>query len=278
LAESEDVYFVDRELIPAGKFIPQELSAANPIYAALRSAAADPGRRQQIEQDLDQLALIAPAPRFVLVDIATARLWMIEGGRIASSMKVVTGKPGMATPKMAALIRFAVLDPYWHLPPDLVRERVTQNVLMDGPGWLRTAGLEPVTSYGPGGERLEPATVDWIAVATGEQSVGLRQKPGRFNTMGAVKFMFPNRLGIYLHDTPETRLFRAADRQFSSGCVRLEKAGELYRWLMGDTLPVRDPGRPERRVDLPAPVPVYILDLPSLKQVALPPAAGRTVA
>jgi murein L,D-transpeptidase YcbB/YkuD len=178
---------------------------------------------------------------------------------------------------MAALIRFAVLDPFWHLPPDLVRQRVVENVLLDGPHWLRTAGIEPVTHYGKGGERLDPYTVDWIAVATGEESVGLRQKPGRFNTMGAVKFMFPNELGIYLHDTPETRLFRASDRQFSSGCVRLEKAGELYRWLMSDSLPARNPGRPERRVDLPAPVPVYILHLPSLKWVALPPERGRTV-
>jgi murein L,D-transpeptidase YcbB/YkuD len=136
-------------------------------------------------------------------------LWTIEDGRIAGSMKVITGKAGMETPRMAALVRYAALDPYWHLPPDLVRQRVVEHVLIDGPGWLRTAGLEPVTSYGAGAKRIDPNTVDWVGVATGETSVGLRQAAGRLNTMGAVKFMFPNQLGIYLHDTPETRLFRA---------------------------------------------------------------------
>ena len=258
---------------------PQELAATNPIYAALQRASvrAAPDQRTLIGNDLDQLSLIAPARRFILVDIATGQLWMIEHGRAAGRMRVVTGKPGMETPKMAALIRYAVLDPYWHLPPDLVRQRVVEHVLAEGPDWLRTAGLEPVTSYLPGADRLDPGTVDWVAVAVGEKSVGLRQAPGPLNTMGAVKFMFPNRLGIYLHDTPDTRLFRASDRQFSSGCVRLEEAGELYRWLMHDTLPARQPSRPERRVELPAPVPVYILDLQSLKQVPLDGLVSRDV-
>ncbi|NNM76577.1 L,D-transpeptidase family protein [Sphingomonas sp. ID1715] len=224
---------------------------------------------------MNRLALIAPAPRFILVDTATARLWMIEHGRIAGTMKVVTGKPGMATPMMAALVRYAMLDPYWNLPPDLVRQRVVEHVLSEGPQWLRTAGLEPVTSYEPDGRRLDAQAVDWVKVADGEAAVGLRQAAGPKNAMGAVKFMFPNRLGIYLHDTPERRLFRAEQRQFSSGCVRLEKAGELYRWLFGQALPQRDPRRPDRRVELRAPVPVYILDLPSLKNVVLPGSAGR---
>ena len=82
--------------------------------------------------------------------------------------------------------------------------------------------------------------------------------------MGRVKFMFPNDLGIYLHDTPDTALFRSAARRFSSGCVRLQHAPDLYRWLFGGNLPAADPNRPERKVALPQPVPVYILNLPSL--------------
>jgi len=266
------VIFVDAELLPKATD-PGRLAAANPVYAALAATAASPDLRR----DLERLALIGDRPRFVLVDTATARLWMIENGRVAGTMKVVTGKAGMETPMMAALIRYAVLDPYWHLPPDLVRQRVAEHVLLDGPTWLRDQGLEAVSGYGPSATRLDPDAIDWVAVANGEGQVGLRQTPGPLNTMGAVKFMFPNELGIYLHDTPERRLFRAAERRFSSGCVRLEQAGALYHWLMETSLPPRDLRRPERRIDLADPVPVFILDLPSLKRVAMPGMDRRAV-
>lgn len=256
-----EVHVVDPGLIPHR--VPDDvlLARANPIFAALRNRGG-----ADVEQDLDRLRIIRPTDKFVLVDTASERLWMIEHGHVAGTMKVVTGKPGMETPHMAALIRYTVLNPYWNLPPDLVRDRVMQNVLIDGPHWLRNAGLTPVNSYGPGAATLDPQAVDWIAVATGQATLGLRQDPGPRNTMGAVKFMFPNELGIYLHDTPERGLFRAADRHFSSGCVRLERAAELYRWLIGADLPRPDPNRPEHRVDLPRPVPVYILHLPSLER------------
>jgi L,D-transpeptidase YcbB len=260
-------------LVPARPADDATLARSNPLFSALlrRSGVA-------VERDLDRLRLIRPARRFVLVDTASERLWMVEDGRVAGTMRVVTGKPGMETPQMAALIRYATLHPYWNLPPDLVRDRVLHNVLIDGPQWLRNEGLRPVSGYGPGGAALDPAAVDWLAVASGRAEIGLRQDPGPLNTMGAVKFMFPNELGIYLHDTPEKRLFRAADRRFSSGCVRLEDAPALYRWLMGGDLPTRDPRRPERRVDLPEPVPVYILHLPSLERDMPPGLAGRIAA
>ena len=75
--------------------------------------------------------------------------------------------------------------------------------------------------------------------------------------MGRIKFMMPNELGIYLHDTPHHDLFARADRRLSSGCVRLEDAPRLARWLFGGRVP-RPTGAAEQRVDLPEPVPVYI--------------------
>ncbi|WP_052733959.1 L,D-transpeptidase family protein [Sphingomonas changbaiensis] len=268
--EAADIHFVDRALWPDPRWSDAEIRTANPLYAALESRLRSASAEDQaaIAHDLRQLRLIGPAERFVLVDIASGRLWMIGEGRVAGTMKVVTGKPGMDTPKMAALIRYAVLNPYWNVPPDLVRDRVAEHVLPDGPGWLRRTGLEPVASYAPDAPALDPEAVDWTAVAAGDADVGLRQEPGPYNVMGRVKFMFPNNLGIYLHDTPDTRLFRAASRRFSSGCVRLEHAAVLYRWLFGGQLPAPDPHRPEQRVALPRPVPVYILDLPTLARDA----------
>jgi murein L,D-transpeptidase YcbB/YkuD len=98
--------------------------------------------------------------------------------------------------------------------------------------------------------------------------------------MGRVKFMFPNQLGIYLHDTPDRQLFALADRRRSSGCVRVEDARRLARWLFnGRDVTADATAAPEQRVDLPAPVPVYIAyftALPSAGAIARQPDAyGR---
>ena len=85
----------------------------------------------------------------------------------------------------------------------------------------------------------------------------MRQLPGKDNAMGKMKFMLPNDLGIYLHDTPEKALFNKEARRFSSGCVRLEDAPRLAKWLFGKPLSPKAGGS-EQRVNMPQPVPVYI--------------------
>ena len=101
-------------------------------------------------------------------------------------------------------------------------------------------------------------SVDWRAVAAGKVNVRVRQLPGPDNAMGRMKFMFPNAQGIYLHDTPEKGLLGEDSRMFSGGCVRLEDAPRLARWLYGGNAPSTTSTSPEQRVDLPRPVPVYL--------------------
>jgi murein L,D-transpeptidase YcbB/YkuD len=203
--------------------------------------------------------------RYLLVDTAGAKLRMIEEGRQVDEMRVVVGKPAMETPELAGLIRFAVVNPYWNVPPDLVRNSIAPAVLRDGPAALarrRLALFPDWRSY----ERLEPEEVDWAAVAAGRESVWVRQLPGGDNMMGDVKFMLPNRLGIYLHDTPRKSDFARSDRMLSSGCVRVEDARRLARWIFrGGT--IFDGSRtPDKRVDLPEPVPVYITYLTAVPE------------
>jgi murein L,D-transpeptidase YcbB/YkuD len=195
--------------------------------------------------------------RFILVDTAAARLWMYEDGRPVDSMRVIVGRPASQTPMMAAYVRYAVLNPYWNVPPDLVRERIAPNVLSQGLPYLQARGYELLSGYGDDAQPVEPETVDWAAVAAGQQELVVRQRPGAGNMMGAVKYVLPNELGIYLHDTPERQLFQGADRRQSSGCIRLEDAPRLGTWLFGHRLTTAS-NDPEQRVDLPEPVPVYI--------------------
>ena len=278
-----DMLFVDPELVPASpdrRRLLAEAAAApslarhleavrrmNPLYeglrnglAGLRARGADPDRERVILANIERARALPadPGRRFILVDTAGARLWMFENGRATDSMKVVVGKNGMQTPEMAALVRFAVVNPYWNIPPDLVRDKVAPRVLGGDAGYLQRERLELLSDFSPNPRVLTPEEVDWRAVASGARRLRVRQLPGGDNMMGAVKFMFPNRLGIYLHDTPDGHLFAAADRRRSSGCVRVEDARRLSRWLFGRDVTAGASGTPEQRVDLPQPVPVYI--------------------
>jgi len=150
------------------------------------------------------------------------------------------------------MIRYVVLNPYWNLPPDLIRERARK-----GPRAIAAERLQVLSDWTPQARPLDPRRVDWRAVAAGRRLVNLRQTPGPHNMMGRIKFMMPNELGIYLHDTPHRDLLRRADRHLSSGCVRLEDAQRLARWMFEGRVP-RPSGAAEQRVDLPEPVPVYL--------------------
>jgi len=234
----------------------------NPYYAPLRNVLASGrfGRETEalLRLNLERIrAIPASQGRYVVVDAANARLTMFEGGRAVDQMRVVVGKADSQTPMMAGFLRYAQVNPYWNIPADLVRQRIATNVLDRGLGYLKTSGYQVLDSWDDNARVVNPSTIDWRAVADGRTEVRVRQLPGGDNFMGKVKFMFPNPQGIYLHDTPDKGLMLKDERQFSSGCVRLEDAARLGRWLMGKPLPTRL-RQPEQRIDLPEIVPVYI--------------------
>lgn len=235
----------------------------HPWYAPLRQALVrddlDEPVRKVIATNLERIRALPAARkgRYVLVDAAGARLTMMQDGKAIGTMRVVVGKPDMPTPMMAGFLRYAQINPYWNIPPDLVSTRIAPNVLGKGTGYLKSRRYQVLSGWDDDARVIDPVTVDWQAVAAGTQEARVRQLPGGDNFMGRVKFMFPNAQGIYLHDTPEKGLMKEDERQFSSGCVRLEDASRLGRWLMGRALP-RAGKAPEQRIDLPEPVPVYI--------------------
>ena len=241
----------------------------HPYYAELRGALAghqyaDEHQHQLLALNLERARALPPGKqRYVVVNAAQQRLYMFEGGKVIDSMVVVVGKPKYPTPLITAYIRFASLNPYWYVPPDLAAERIAPNVLKRGQRYLDDLGYQVMSDWDDKAEIIDPKTIDWKAVADGKVEVRIRQLPGPHNSMGRMKFMFPNEAGIYLHDNPERELFTEASRLYSGGCVRLEDAARLGRWLFGYDLEWESAGT-EQRVPLQTLVPVYITYLTAL--------------
>ena len=205
--------------------------------------------------------------RYVLVDAASARLYMMDDGRVQDSMRVIVGKPETPTPALRSVLNYETLNPYWHVTREVAQEVIAPRVLKDGDAYLNKQGYEVVSSFG-NPQLLSPDDVDWKGVAAGNVVVKVRQKPGPANSLGRFKFDIPNSDGIYLHDTPKKELFALDVRSLSHGCVRLEDAPRLAKWLLGQDPPAAS--APEEHVRLPQPVPITIsyLDLRSQMQLA----------
>jgi len=276
------IIYVDKELRPAPPSAAELLTGASrapsltdyvqqlgwmsPIYAKLRQAIASRIYRNAAEYRLLQLnlerarALPAGGSRYVIVNPPAARLYMYENGQVVDSMRVVAGRPDpiAQTPMMNAFIRFEALNPYWNSPPDITSRKLAPTILKEGRAYFAKRGYDLVDQFGENARVLDPMSVDWHAVAAGRVKVNLRQRPGPANSMGRMKFMFPNEQGIWLHDTPEKEKIEDAARLESNGCVRLEDAPRFSRWLFYGRPPQTKGARPEQKVNLPQPVPLYI--------------------
>jgi murein L,D-transpeptidase YcbB/YkuD len=244
----------------------QQMSWMNPIYAKLRLALASRMYRSEAERRLLALnlnrarALPSGGQRYVIINAPAARLYMYENGQVVDSMRVVAGRPDpiAQTPMMNAFIRYVALNPYWNSPADITAKKLAPTILKEGRAYFKNRGYELLSDWSDHARVIDPMSIDWRAVQAGRVQARLRQKPGPANSMGKMKFMFPNAQGIWLHDTPEKEKIEEAARLQSNGCVRLEAAPRFARWLFNGRPPSPKGAHPEQKVNLPQPVPLYI--------------------
>ena len=203
----------------------------------------------------------------VLVNIPEFRLRAYsEDHQLALSMNVVVGKAAPTqTPVFTDDIRFIVFRPYWNVPPGILRRSVIPGITKSS-SYISRERFEVTDSSG----RSVSANDDLVAgLRSGKYSI--RQKPGPNNALGLIKFMFPNSHSVYLHSTPSTELFAKSRRDFSSGCIRVEKPAELgafllrnqpdgqQPWTVASVQTAMDSGKDNRQVNLTVKVPVLIL-------------------
>jgi L,D-transpeptidase YcbB len=195
---------------------------------------------------------------YILVNIADFTLHMFHETDTLLSMRSIVGKNYRKTPVFNSLITYIVFSPSWTIPPGIMRNDLIPAVIRN-PNYLTEKNMK---AFDLQGNQVDPATINWKS--QGMRYI-VRQDPGPQNALGKVKFMFPNKHNVYLHDTPSRELFARDERTFSSGCIRIEKAFELTELLLSD-MPVwssdrikqaMNSGR-EMTVVLKSPVGVYL--------------------
>ena len=241
-------------------------SSVNPIYARLREtaiveAAANGGRASDaVTLNMERARILPGTGRYILVNSAEQRLHMVENGRSVGSMKVVVGdkdKLALPTPIIASTMYYAIANPYWHVPPHLIRKTVAPAVVKQGESYLKSRGYEVISDFSEHPQVLPASSVDWKGVVAGTVKVNMRQKPNSLNSMGKMKFPFPNREGIYLHDTPTREYFARDNRALSNGCIRVEDYRKLAYWLFGKDVAAVG-SDPEQHLQMSRGVPVYV--------------------
>jgi murein L,D-transpeptidase YcbB/YkuD len=239
-------------------------SNVNPIYAQIRDAAwAEAQASGNLTPDprllanLDRVRSLPSRGRFLIVDSGSSMLTLYENGQAIDSMKVITGTSELPTPLIASFMYYITYNPRWHAPDHLVRKTIAPNVLRLGTTYLKARGYHVIEDWSETPVEIEPKGVDWKAAAAGTVHLKIQQDPGPLNSMGILKFPFPNPQDIYLHDTPDHAKFALTNRNLSNGCVRVEDAKRLGRWLIGQD-PVAPGSDAETRVQLARGTPIYL--------------------
>ncbi|HSK76445.1 MAG TPA: L,D-transpeptidase family protein [Thermoanaerobaculia bacterium] len=231
--------------------------------AELNVPVADRIRQIQVNMERWRWMPATLGDRYIYVNVPEFYMRLFEGERVAMEMRVVVGKDQSKTPAFSDKMTYLELNPAWNLPKTILSEEILPK-LASNPGYLASHDMEVVKGWGDGEEVVDAS----YAAEAGQPGspYRVRQRAGAANPLGKVKFMFPNEFDIYLHDTPADHLFDRAERDFSHGCIRLEKPVELARYLLrGDPKWTPDAiqdaltSGEHAAIKLPRPLPVHIL-------------------
>jgi L,D-transpeptidase YcbB len=231
--------------------------------AELNVPAADRVRQIQVNMERWRWMPATLGERYIYVNVPEFQFRLVEGGKTAMEMRVVVGKDQSKTPAFSDQMTYLELNPEWNLPVSILSDEVLPK-LASNPGYLASHDMEVVKGWGDDEEVVDAS----YATEAGQPGspYRVRQRAGAANPLGKVKFMFPNEFDIYLHDTPADHLFDRAERDFSHGCIRLEKPVELARYLLKDdpkwtpqAIQAALTSGEHASVKLPRPLPVHIL-------------------
>lgn len=218
-----------------------------PVEERVASLSLNLDRLRTLPRDSAGLRIFVNVPAYEMV--------VLQDDAPLLSMPVIVGKAEHQTPVLIDTVRYVVTNPYWNVPQSIFAEEILPALQAD-PSYLNAKNME-VVSHEEGGGVIDEGSIDWDRVDPDSVPWMIRQRPGPWNALGRVKFLFPNRQNIYLHDTPESHLFERTVRALSHGCIRLERPLELARLVL------------DRRTDLSAGALDELLARPGEKHVPL---------
>jgi murein L,D-transpeptidase YcbB/YkuD len=189
---------------------PQYLGLKHQLASATQQG--DEATVQRVATNMDRWRWLPRdvGSRYIMVNIPAMRLEVMDGGTPALSMNVIIGKKGSPTPVLSDRMTSVVFSPYWNIPANIAEGEIA-----------------------PKAER-DPAYLERNHIEIDEEDGRYRQRPGTGNSLGLVKFVFPNHFNVYLHDTPARTLFERVERDLSHGCVRVEQPLELAKYVLRD--------------------------------------------
>jgi L,D-transpeptidase YcbB len=257
--EQAVIRFQERHGLEADGLVGRETLAHmnTPVEQRLRQVLVNMERWRWLPEDLGD--------RYIIVNIANFELELVERNETIMRMRVIVGRQYRRTPVFTGRMTYLVFSPFWNIPPGIsandILPQVKRNI-----GYLAENNIRVLEGWGANAGDIDPATVDWSVITARNNPYRFRQDPGPNNALGRVKFMFPNKFNVYLHDTPARELFTRVQRDFSSGCIRVEKPVELAEYLLTDrnewnrrAIVQAMNGSVERTVSLKRPIPVHLL-------------------
>ncbi len=224
-------------------------------------------RVRQIELNMERWRWVPHdmGNRYILVNIPDFSMNIVENSEIAVDMRIIVGKDYTATPVFSGTLKYLKLNPYWNIPQKIVVEEILPKIRTD-PEYLAKQNIKVFQSWRKDAPEIDPETIDWNGVTEKGFSFKLRQEPGPLNPLGRMKFIFPNKFAVYLHDTPARGLFNNAARGFSHGCIRVEKPLDLAAYLLREdtrrtreTITEKIENGVQEAIPLREPIPVHIL-------------------
>jgi len=239
---------------------PATLKTMNvPVEERIRQIALNLKRYRWVHQDLGK--------RYIFINIANYELSAVENDKTVLAMRVVVGKIERPTPVFSDTMTYLVFNPYWYIPNTIATEDLFPLVQQD-PTLLAKKNIKIIQGIGKKAMELDPLNIEMIKANFSNYTFKFRQDPGPQNPLGKVKFMLPNKFGVYIHDTTSRQIFLKNKRTFSSGCIRIENPLGLAEFVLrGDqkwdrhqiTVAIEKGER--QKVALPQPIPVHIVYL-----------------
>ena len=167
--------------------------------------------------------------RHIVINIPDFQLYFEENGKLIQTMRVITGTPKHPTPIFSDTVEYIVLNPYWNIPKSIIQKEMIPKLLKNSKA-MKKKDIEIYNGWGKGAKKISASSVDWSQYRYSKHMpYRFAQVPGKKNALGKVKFLFPNKFSVYMHDTPTKHLFKKNKRSFSHGCIRLHEPRELLR-------------------------------------------------